>query len=169
MKMSTKNKKDEVITFKATKEFKEKIKNKAGQLGISVAEYLTDNIEESINKDINIEKGFSKVEDKMIEQFIHLIDKFEDFKSEIKDEKHNEIKELLTKNKKVLTDINIDKTKKEEYKIGDLLYIENGNIYVVEALLEENFLGLRNISNNKTTHLNVSEDGSKFIKIKRLL
>ncbi len=167
--MSTKNKKDEVITFKATKEFKEKIKNKAGQLGISVAEYLTDNIEESINKDINIEKGFSKVEDKMIEQFIHLIDKFEDFKSEIKDEKHNEIKELLTKNKKVLTDINIDKTKKEEYKIGDLLYIENGNIYVVEALLEENFLGLRNISNNKTTHLNVSEDGSKFIKIKRLL
>ena len=167
--MSTQNKKDEVITFKATKEFKEKIKNKAGQLGISVAEYLTNNIEESINKDINIEKGFSKIQDKMIEQFINLIDKFEDLKSEIKDEKHNEVKELLTKNKKVLTDINIDKTKKEEYKIGDLLYIENGNIYVVEALLEENFLGLRNISNNKTTHLNVSEDGNKFTKIKRLL
>ena len=38
---------------------------------------------------------------------------------------------------------------------------------VVKSFLEENFLGLRNISNNKTTHLNVSEDGSKFIKIKQ--
>lgn len=166
--MSTQNKKDEVITFKATKEFKEKIKNKAGQLGISVAEYLTDNIEESINKDINIEKGFSKVEDKMIEQFIHLIDKFEDFKSEIKDEKHNEIKELLTKNKKVLTDINIDKTKKEEYKIGDLLYI-NESIYIVEALLDEEYLGLRNIQNDKTSHLNAVKNGNESKKIKRLL
>lgn len=168
--MSTiENKKDEVITLRVKKEFKEEVKIQANKLGISVAEYFINNTKESITKDANIEKGFSKIQDKMIEQFINLIDRFEDFKSEIKDEKHNEIKELLTKNKKVLTDINIDKTKKEEYKIGDLLYIENGNIYVVEALLEENFLGLRNISNNKTTHLNVSEDGNKFTKIKRLL
>ena len=167
--MSTiQNKKEEIITFKATKEFKEKVKIKAGQLGISVAEYLTNNIEDSINKDINIEKGFSKVEDKMIEQFINLLDKFEDLKSEIKDEKHDEIKGLLTKDKRVLTDINIDKTKKEEYKIGDLLYFEE-NIYVIEAILVEDFLGLRNILNDKTSHLKPSEKGSKFTKVKRLL
>lgn len=169
MKMSTtQNKKDLVITFKATKDFKEKVKRKAEQLGISVAEYLTNNIEESINKDINIEKGFSKIQDKMIENFINLMDKFEDFKSEIKDEKHNEIKELLTKNKKVLTDINIDKTKKEEYKIGDLLYI-NESIYIVEALLDEEYLGLRNIQNDKTSHLNTVKNGNESKKIKRLL
>ena len=167
--MSTQNKKDEVITFKATKDFKEKVKIKAGQLGISVAEYLTNNIEDSINKDINIEKGFSKIENKMIEQFINLIDKFEDLKSDIKDEKHNEIKGLLTKDKRILTEIIIEKTKKEDYRLGDLLYVGNEKVYVVEAILEENYLGLRNIFNDQTSRLNTIKDGNAFQKIKRLL